>query len=141
MATSSRKLIAAALLTDADGRVLITQRREDQAHPLAWELPGGKVEPGEAPRAALCRELREEVGVEAEILDIYEVLHHDYGAFEVVMLVFHCRARDGAEPRCLEVRDLAWCTAPQLAEREGLLPADRPLVERLLQQGIPPIPA
>jgi 8-oxo-dGTP diphosphatase len=48
-----------------EGRILICRRRADQPHPLKWEFPGGKLEPGESPQAALTRELREELGIES----------------------------------------------------------------------------
>jgi len=48
-----------------EGRILICRRRADQAHPLKWEFPGGKVEPGESPEDALRRELQEELGIES----------------------------------------------------------------------------
>jgi 8-oxo-dGTP diphosphatase len=54
-------------ILERDGRTLICQRRADSPHPLKWEFPGGKVEPGESPRQALTRELREELGIEAEV--------------------------------------------------------------------------
>jgi 8-oxo-dGTP diphosphatase len=52
---------------EQDGRVLICQRKAGSRHSLKWEFPGGKVEPGESPRAALARELKEELGIEARI--------------------------------------------------------------------------
>ena len=63
-----------------DGKILIGQRKRTGRHPLKWEFPGGKVEPGEDPRAALARELREELNVEAVIgeeMDSYEVGYGD----------------------------------------------------------------
>src|ERR1044071_5108457 len=89
-----RKLVVAGLLA-RDGRVLVTQRRADQALPLQWELPGGKVEPGEAPVAALARELREELGVETAVGRIWDVLFHAYPEFDLVMLVYACRLLPG----------------------------------------------
>jgi 8-oxo-dGTP diphosphatase len=135
-APRARKLVVAGLIVGDDGRVLITQRRADQALPLQWELPGGKVEPGEAPAAALARELREEIGVAAVVGRIWDVLFHAYPAFDLVMLVYACRLGAGEEPRAVEVADLAW-VAPAELPAWDILPADRPLVDRLVAEGPP----
>jgi 8-oxo-dGTP diphosphatase len=132
----ARKLVVAGLIIGDDQRILITQRRADQALGLLWEFPGGKVEPGEAPVAALIRELREEIGVTVAVGRIWDVLFHAYPAFDLVMLVYACRIVDGA-PRAVEVADLAWVGAPDLA-RWDILPADQPLVERLRVENLPP---
>jgi len=135
-----RKLVVAGLLVrPGDSRVLITQRRADQALPLQWEFPGGKVEPGESPVAALARELDEEIGVRVEVGRIWDVLFHAYEAFDLVMLVYACRVAETEtrEARAVEVADLAW-VAPGELPRWDILPADRPLVDRLVSEG-PPI--
>jgi 8-oxo-dGTP diphosphatase len=129
-----RKLVVAGLVV-RDGRVLIAQRRADQALPLQWEFPGGKVEPGEAPTTALVRELSEEIGVRVEVGRIWDVLFHAYDAFDLVMLVYACRLVEG-EPRAVEVADLAWVPPGELS-RWDILPADRPLVDRLVSEGPP----
>lgn len=136
MTTPVRILVVAGLITDERGRVLIAQRRADQAHALQWEFPGGKVEAGESPVRALERELLEELGARVDVGPIWDVLYHDYGGFEVIMLVYHCRTRAGEEVRCVEVADLAWCTPGEIASYP-LLPADAPLVARLSNQGVP----
>ncbi|HEV7555467.1 MAG TPA: (deoxy)nucleoside triphosphate pyrophosphohydrolase [Kofleriaceae bacterium] len=127
-----RTLVVAALIRDGDGRVLITQRRADQSLPLQWEFPGGKVEPGEAPAAALARELREELGIGAAVGRIWEVLFHAYPTFDLVMLVYECTIVDG-NPRPVEVADVMWVTPTELP-RWDILPADRPLVVRLVDE-------
>jgi 8-oxo-dGTP diphosphatase len=131
----ARKLVVAGLIVGDDGRVLITQRRADQALPLQWEFPGGKVEPGEAPVAALERELREEIGVTVAVGRIWDVMFHVYPEFDLVMLVYGCRIVAGT-PRAVEVADLAW-VAPHDLARWDILPADRPLVERLAVEKLP----
>jgi 8-oxo-dGTP diphosphatase len=132
----ARKLVVAGLVVGGDGRVLITQRRADQALGLQWEFPGGKVEPGEAPVAALVRELAEEIGVTVAVGRVWDVLFHAYPAFDLVMLVYVCRIVEGT-PRAVEVADLAWVAPVDLAGWD-ILPADRPLVERLGRDGVPP---
>jgi len=130
-----RTLVVAGLIVGDDGRILITQRRADQALGGKWEFPGGKVEPGEAPVAALARELAEEIGVTVAVGRIWEVLFHAYPEFDLVMLVYVCRI-NGA-PSAVEVADLAW-VAPRDLACWDILPADRPLVERLGADGVPP---
>jgi 8-oxo-dGTP diphosphatase len=132
----ARIIVAAGLITDDQGRVLITQRRADQPHPLAWEFPGGKIEPGESPTGALARELAEEIGAAVEVGRVWDVLYHDYGSFEVIMLVYHCRLGRGQQAKCLEVKDMAWCSPAELAAYE-ILPADQPLIERLVREDVP----
>jgi 8-oxo-dGTP diphosphatase len=131
-----RLLVVAALLAEG-GLVLVTQRRADQSHPLGWEFPGGKIEPGEAPEVALRRELREEIDAEVEVGPIWDVLHHCTADLEVVMLVYPCRLVPGSIPRAVEVADLAWWPPAGLAE-VAILPADAPLVRRLVREGLPP---
>lgn len=140
MSRALPKLVVAGLVTDDDGRVLITRRRPDQPLPDQWELPGGKMEPGESPAEALVRELAEEIGVRAEVGPIWDVLHHRYPDYDVLMLVYACRLAAGAEPRCLEVGALAWARPDEL-DRYDILPADRPLVARLQREGPPGRPA
>lgn len=129
-----RKLVVAGLMTRGE-LVLITQRRADQALPLQWEFPGGKVEPGESPVDALARELREEIGVTVEVGRIWDVLFHAYPAFDLVMLVYACKVGEN-EPRAVEVADVQWVERARLPEWD-ILPADKPLVERLIAEGPP----
>lgn len=134
--TRARTLVVAGLIVGPGGRVLIAQRRPDQAQPLGWELPGGKIEPGERPEAALARELREELGVDVEVGRIWDVLFHPYPDFDLLMLVYRCELAGTAEPRCVQVNDLAWCAPSELAAYD-ILPADRPLIDRLEREGAP----
>ncbi|MEK6607013.1 MAG: (deoxy)nucleoside triphosphate pyrophosphohydrolase [Myxococcota bacterium] len=127
------RLVVVGAFAVREGRVLLTQRRADQAFGLLWELPGGKIEPGESPEEALSRELREELGVDAEILAIYDVLFHRYPEFDVLLLIYRCRLE--GEPTALLVRDLGWFEPRRLAEL-AVLPADAPLVQRCLREGV-----
>lgn len=130
-ATRARKLVVAALVRDEAGRVLLTQRRADQPMPLYWELPGGKVEPGEAPVDALVRELAEELGCGARVGRIDEVVFHAYDDFDLYMLVYACALV--GEPRAVEVAALAW-VEPAALPSYRVLPADVALVERLARE-------
>jgi len=81
------------------------------------------------------RELQEEIGVTVEVGRIWEVVFHAYPAFDLVMLVYACRIAQGS-PRAVEVAGLAWVAPSELAGWP-ILPADRPLVERLGRESLP----
>jgi 8-oxo-dGTP diphosphatase len=101
-------VVVVAGLVERDGRVLIGQRRPDGRHALKWEFPGGKVEPGEEPRAALARELREELGIEAEIGE--EALRYEYrypGGPPLLLIFFRVTEFQGAVEN-LDFTDLRW---------------------------------
>ena len=124
-------LVVAAALIDPDGRVLLAQRPEGRPMAGLWEFPGGKVEPGETPEAALIRELREELGLDtwASCLAPLSFASHGYDAFHLLMPLFACRKWEGTpEPR--EGQRLAWVRPARLAEHP-MPPADRPLVAML----------
>ena len=109
-------LVSAAVILE-NGRVLLTQRKAGSHLAGAWELPGGKVEPGEDPRAALRRELAEELGIDAEVGEIVEVTFHRYEEAEkAVLLLFYEAARTASspEPRALDVAAFEWATAAEL---------------------------
>ena len=123
-----RTLVVAALVRDA-GKVLMSRRRADQPMPLLWEFPGGKVEPGEHPHAALVREVREELGCDLEVGGIHDVVFHAYPEFDLYMLVYEGRITAGT-PRAVEVGEVAWVPVAALPALE-LLPADYPLARAL----------
>lgn len=121
-------LVAAAALIDRDGRVLLAQRPEGRPMAGLWEFPGGKVEPGETPEAALIRELREELGIDtwASCLAPLTFASHAYETFHLLMPLYACRKWEGA-PRAAEGQRLAWVRSERLADHP-MPPADRPLV-------------
>jgi 8-oxo-dGTP diphosphatase len=124
-----KRLLVVAALVRADGRILLSQRRADQSLPLCWEFPGGKVEPGEAPEAALRREVQEELGCEIEVGRIFEVVFHPYEAFDLYMLVYEARITAGA-PSAQQVAAIAWVPPREIPALQ-LPPADYPLARRL----------
>ncbi len=127
-----RKIVVAALVVDRSGRVMLTRRKEGQPMAGLWELPGGKVEPGEAPTVALGREIAEELGCGCRIGAIYDVVHHTYPRFELVLLVY--RAELLGAPRPIEVAEIRWVPPSALGAYE-VLPADVELVARIAQAG------
>jgi len=121
--------VSAAILV-RNGQVLACQRRADQSHPGKWEFPGGKREAGETMAQCLRRELREELGIEAEIGAELWRAEHTYPGRLPVALVFFRVDRFAGELRNLEFAAIRWV---DLAELAGLdfLDADRELIARL----------
>lgn len=121
-------IVTAAILRQQD-RILITRRPVGKPHGGMWELPGGKLNGDESPQSALKRELREELGIRAAVDDIFEVVYHRYDWGAVLILVYECRWLEGALQH-LEVDDHRWIL-PQEDRQYDILPADRPIFERL----------
>ncbi|WP_126975292.1 8-oxo-dGTP diphosphatase MutT [Frigidibacter oleivorans] len=121
-------LVAAVALIDADGRVLLAQRPEGKALAGLWEFPGGKVEPGETPEAALIRELHEELGIEtwSSCLAPLTFASHSYETFHLLMPLFACRRWQGTVTG-REGQALAWVRARDLTNYP-MPPADIPLI-------------
>ena len=126
-------LVVAAALVDADGRVLVAQRPAGKQLAGLWEFPGGKIDPGERPEAALIRELREELGIEtrAPCLAPLTFASHAYDDFHLLMPLYVCRKWRGF----VQSRDgqaLKWVRAGKLRDYP-MPPADAPLVPPLIE--------
>jgi 8-oxo-dGTP diphosphatase len=120
-------LVVACALVDADGRVLLAKR--PPGRPLAglWEFPGGKVEPGETPEAALIRELQEELGImiPPKCLAPFTFASHTYEAFHLLMPLYLARKWEG-QVSAQQGQELVWVRAMRLGDY-AMPPADEPL--------------
>ncbi|MBU1210472.1 MAG: (deoxy)nucleoside triphosphate pyrophosphohydrolase [Alphaproteobacteria bacterium] len=124
-------LVAAAALVDADNRVLICKRPEGKSLAGLWEFPGGKVEPGESPEAALVRELGEELSIKVceTCLSPFTFASHTYEKFHLLMPLFLLRKWEG-EVTPTEHPEIAWVRANRLS-RYPMPPADTPMIPLL----------
>ena len=121
-------LVSAVALIDQDGRVLLAQRPKGKSMAGLWEFPGGKVETGETPEAALIRELEEELGINTwkSCLAPLTFASHAYDDFHLLMPLFACRKWEGI-PIARENQSLKWVRKQDL--RSYKMPAaDIPLV-------------
>ncbi len=125
-----RRILVVSAAIERDGRYLITQRLEKAVLPLLWEFPGGKVEEGESDVAALARELRFRLGVDAEVGELLTTREHAYADYVVELRLYQCRLGE-QEPRPLKVRDLAWVRSSEF-ERYTFTPADERSMSALL---------
>jgi 8-oxo-dGTP diphosphatase len=123
--------VVAVALSDAQGRVLIAQRPADKEHAGLWEFPGGKIESGESPEAALVRELGEELGVTVlpEHLQPLTFSSACRGARHLLLLLYRCTTWQG-EARALDAAAIRWVLPCALADYD-MPPADRPFVSVL----------
>ena len=124
--------VAAGILLDSAGRVLVTERTGDHSFAGLWEFPGGKIEDGEESVSALSRELGEELGIEIVDQSLFMQIEHEYPDRSVSIdfyLIRHWRntpeGRDG--------QALMWILPEELAE-DLLLPADAPVIKALRQR-------
>ena len=129
--TAKLVLVVACALVDVDGRVLICQRPPGKQLAGLWEFPGGKVEAGESPEAALIRELDEELGIQvaSACLAPFVFASHGYDGFHLLMPLYLCRRWEGIVQR-REHSALAWVKPVQMGDYP-MPPADAPLVAYL----------
>jgi len=123
--------VVAVALIDVDGRILLAQRPPGKKMAGLWEFPGGKVQTGETPEAALVRELREELDIDTRrsCLAPLTFASHAYDDFHLVMPLYLCRIWQGT-PRPVEGQVLKWVRPYDLGNFK-MPAADRPLVAML----------
>lgn len=119
--------VVAAVIFDADGRIFATQRGYGDWKDW-WEFPGGKIEPGETPRQALVREIREELDADIEVGELLRTIDYDYPAFHLTMHCFRCRLTGSIT--LLEHEAARWL-APQDLPSVRWLPADEEIITEL----------
>lgn len=120
--------VVAALLADGDGRFLVQQRPPGTAMAGLWEFPGGKIEPGETPEAALARELAEELGIDVAASDLepFTFASDALGKRHLILLLYRCLRWQG-EPQALHASAIRWATVEELHQLP-MPPADLPLL-------------
>ncbi|MBD3760273.1 (deoxy)nucleoside triphosphate pyrophosphohydrolase [Sphingomonadaceae bacterium G21617-S1] len=121
-------MVVAAALIDGDGRLLVQQRPDGKAMAGLWEFPGGKVEVGELPEAALIRELREELGIDVEKACLAPACFasEPLGTRHMLLLVYICRKWRGI-PQAIEAPAIKWVRPLDLHGLD-MPPADKPLI-------------
>jgi 8-oxo-dGTP diphosphatase len=124
-------IVVAAALADGEGRVLLQRRAPGRAMAGLWEFPGGKVETGELPEAALARELDEELGIGVDVGDLAPACFASapVSARHMILLLYVCRRWRG-EPRPLDASALLWATTGEMRDL-AMPPADAPLIDLL----------
>jgi 8-oxo-dGTP diphosphatase len=123
--------VVAVALVDPSGRILLQQRAPGRAMAGLWEFPGGKVEPGETPEAALIRELDEELGIAVAPDDLRPACFASapVGERHMILLLYLCRNWRG-EPQPLDASALRWEMVPDMRTL-AMPPADAPLIDLL----------
>ena len=123
-------MIVVAAVIETEGRILVCQRKRGSRHALKWEFPGGKVEHGEEPRAALVRELQEELAIEATIGKEMVRYEHSYPGREPILLIFFRVNQFTGTLTNVVFETIEWATHPRLANYD-FLDGDLDFVRRL----------
>ena len=120
-----------AALIQAEGKLLVCQRKRGTAFAMMWEFPGGKVKPGETLEQALVRELEEELGTKATIgSEVYRTQHRYAELSEPIELIFFHAELNPRSVRNLVFEEILWRDPSSLPEL-NFLPADKELIEKL----------
>ena len=124
-------MLVVAALIEADGKLLVCQRRRTDSFGLMWEFPGGKLEPGETPAQALARELQEELGVVARIgPEVFRTRHQYSELGEAIDLIFFKATVTAGDIRNQAFETMEW-RSPETLRELNFLPADREFVAKL----------
>lgn len=116
-----------------EGKVLIAQRKKGDRFEGKWEFPGGKVEPKERPKDCLIRELKEELGIEVEVFDIFHTLTYQYPWGKILLIAYAAKLTPTSrEPEAIECADYRWVPIKDLPEYD-FVPADLEIVGELLK--------
>ena len=120
--------VVAVAMTDDSGRILVQRRPAGKMMAGLWEFPGGKIETGETPEAALVRELHEELGIMVDPAHLTPAVFasEPLAGRHLLLLLYICRRWNGT-PRALDAEELLWCRPDQLRALD-MPPADRPLI-------------
>jgi 8-oxo-dGTP diphosphatase len=131
-------LIVVAGLIEAEGKILVCQRRRGDTFELMWEFPGGKLQAGEMAAQGLARELLEELGVEARVgEEVFRTRHRYAEMSEEIELIFFAAAVDAHAVRNIVFERMEW-RAPETLSELNFLPADREFVGKLARREIVP---
>lgn len=133
-----KEIEVSAALIFHKGRLLITRRRAGSHLGGLWEFPGGKREPNETFEQCLIREIREELGMEIAVGDLFEEITHAYDEKTVRLRFFVCEWI-GGEPQTLDCDSFEWVDKDELA-RYQFPAADARLLQKLSEKSFPPPP-
>lgn len=129
-------LTVVAGLIEAEGKILVCQRRRGDTFEFMWEFPGGKLQMGERPEEGLARELREELAVEAVVgAEVFRTRHRYADMSEAIELLFFAVVVEPTAVRNIVFESTEWRTAETLGDL-NFLPADREFVEKLARREI-----
>jgi len=130
MITKKNILVACAIIRDARGNILATQRSMSMSLPLKWEFPGGKVESGETYEQAIIREISEELSINILVIKGLEEVRHEYPEVIVTLIPFLCSMTDG-QLKLNEHHAFNWISPVNLLDLDWA-EADIPVVKNYL---------
>lgn len=124
--------VLAAVICDETGRILIAKRKKNLSQGLKWEFPGGKLKIGESPGNCLKREIREELGIDINVKEIYFAVNHQYSQKHILLLAYLAEFKSG-NFLLADHEEVQWIQVHQLRDFE-LSPADIPIADKLIRQ-------
>lgn len=124
-------VVTAAIIIEK-GKVLVAQRKPGKNEELKWEFPGGKLEEGETLEKCLAREIKEELNIDIEVEEVFDVVSHQYQKEKILLLAYKCKYIDG-EVEAIDCNDYQWVELKHLKDLD-FAKADIELVEKLVKQ-------